>query len=194
MLAGLPFMRQQQDSGSGSSSQMPSLLGGLMSYIGQRDSNRHAAKAAEQQMRFQEHMSNTAHQRQVKDLEAAGLNPLLATNTGASSPQGATSQAQNALGAGVTSALETKQMQLNVKRLNQEIKNMKAAEKESREKAKTQQTVQKLNDVNTTSAKQNIDIKGAAQRVTDVFNWLFDSVGNKDSRFNKSTYNRKGKQ
>lgn len=52
--------------------------------------NEWSAQQAAKQMEFQREMSDTAHQREVADLKAAGLNPVLSAKLGgASTPSGA---------------------------------------------------------------------------------------------------------
>lgn len=93
--------------------------GSILQFIGGERANRATAKMVHDQMDFQQYMSNTSHQREVKDLIAAGLNPILSATggSGASTPSGASANMENTLGPAVNTALQAR-------RLRQEIKNM----------------------------------------------------------------------
>ena len=83
------------------------LAAAAISAAGAIQQGRQSAASAKKQMGFQQAMSNTAHQRQVADLRAAGLNPILSARLGgASTPSGAQPNIiPNVGAAGVNSAL-----------------------------------------------------------------------------------------
>ena len=73
----------------------------------QRAANEANLQSAREQMAFQERMSNTAHVREVRDLENAGLNPALSANSGASTPSGSSATNQQPVFADYRPALQT---------------------------------------------------------------------------------------
>jgi len=147
---------------------LPALIGAgsaFMSARGQAQANQQNINLAHDQMAFQERMSNTAHQREVADLRAAGLNPILSVNSGASSPAGASTQVQNVAEAGVR-GLSSAQLVASLKQTQALTKNAEA-------QTATELTKQELNSAQASATNFNKWL-GVVDRVTNLGGSLLD--------------------
>lgn len=116
------------------------LLGGVMT------NNANAAQA-QKNRDFQADQTGTAYQRAVKDLQAAGLNPMLAyTNGGASSGSGAQAVMQNAVGSAIHTGMAAKMNAAQVDSVRAQVDNIKQQTKTSEATWRREDSQAHLND------------------------------------------------
>lgn len=90
-----------------------------------------------EQMRFQERMSNTAYQRAVGDMRAAGLNPMLAvTRGGASTPAGSMPVVENMFKGMSNSAVQSARIATELAQVDAQTELARAAAEKTRAEKK----------------------------------------------------------
>ncbi len=103
-----------------------SISGNIMSAMGARTANTKSRRMAQTNRAFQERMSNTAVQRRMADLKAAGINPILAGTYDATTPAGSISTYSNVGLAGAQGGLLGAQTSASIARVGPEIEGVKS--------------------------------------------------------------------
>lgn len=120
---------------------MGGLVSGGLSLLGGLLGNDASARQAQGNRDFQERMSETSHQREVEDLRAAGLNPILSGTggAGASTPGGSTAHQVNpfsgAFDAAINTALVSRKQKAEIDLLNSQTEQSDAISAKARAEA-----------------------------------------------------------
>jgi len=158
------------------------------SAFGASEANKQNQAMMNQQMAFQERMAGSAHAREVADLRAAGLNPILsAGGGGASAPSGASAVMQNeapdfshAVNSALNAKVTSQQLEAGEKQLRIADETLKKTEAEAldAQNKMSLSTFAKYEGAQTYAARNGLDavnIDGASTRVSDYYKAAYQS-------------------
>jgi len=166
------------------------LFSGYSAYKGQQEANQTNRQIAADNTAFQERMSNTAYQRQVKDMEAAGLNPMLAYTKGggASTPSGSIATVSNPSASAVSayhSSASARESQARTQTESKRPAQVVAQTRETESKiplneAHVDKVAQEINNLKTENDKAKALILNIHQEGQNLLkqNWNLTEVGN----------------
>lgn len=143
--------------------------------------NEWSAQQAAKQMEFQERLSNTAHQREIDDLKAAGLNPVLSARLGgASTPSGSAASGDTS---GTAAIVEL--MKMSLETANTAAKAAQQAAASSRGSGNVSQTSVPSDNsasgnyrMSQADAEKVYSMLGDGSRAKSIFEAAADAVGN----------------
>lgn len=178
-----------------------SIIGSIGGIVGTNKTNKTNKRLAENQMQFEERMSNTALQRGMKDAKAAGINPMYVFGNGysASTPAGTTAQQLNEgeQWANISNAMTAFQNLMNLKKEGKLIESQQnktdAETKEIKQRIKTnkpQETV--AEGVENYLNKMKESIKVAGKKIEEIL--VKDKIKNKSKKTTaekEKEYNKK---